>query len=89
MATIRLNHPLIQKKMAEKFIRPTDLAKKLGVSKQMVFFILNKGGYKYVDKLAAAFDCRVSELLIVWPEKPMKLPKGYEIINRKVRKKGE
>jgi hypothetical protein len=86
MANVRLNHKVVQQKMAEKYLRPIDLSGKLGVSPQMVQFILYKGGFKYAEKLSIIFDCRVSELLVTY--QPVLRSKEHKLVNHKVRKKG-
>jgi len=69
MALVKLNHGLVGELLARKFIRPTDMAKKLGVSKQMGNYILHTGGLKYARKLAKILGCEVNSLLLNVPSK--------------------
>lgn len=64
MASIKLNHKKIQQKMKQAGLRPVDLMGKLKVSRQMVNYILHKGGVSYVGRLARIFKCPYTDLLI-------------------------
>lgn len=65
MAFKKLNHMQVWKQMAKHNLRPKDLVAPLGVSRQMVNYILYKGGRKYAKKLAKIFGCKESLLLNV------------------------
>ena len=84
MALVRLNNQLIQELMKQKLMRPIDLAKTLGISRQLVNHVIYHGGMKYVARLAVLFDCKVSDLLIGVAR--LRLPAGVTMVNGKVRR---
>lgn len=87
MAQVRLNHKVVQDKMAKLLLRPVDLARKLGVSQQMGHFILFHGGLKYAPQLAKVFDCREAELLMNFQKEiGLKPPKGMVFRGNKLSK---
>jgi len=64
MAFTQLNHRRVQQEMGKLLMRPIDLAKILKVDRQLVHYIMYRGGAKYADKLAKIFGCKRTELLI-------------------------
>ena len=85
MALVRLNNQLIQELMKQKLMRPIDLAKTLGISRQLVNHVIYHGGMKYVARLAVLFDCKVSDLLI-GVVRTLRLPAGTTMVDGKVRR---
>lgn len=63
MELIRLDHEAVRGLARAKKMRPVDIARQLGVSRQLGHYILHKGGLKHAAALARLFDVRVSELL--------------------------
>ena len=82
MAFTKLNHTKLYEFMARTGTRPCDLARSLGLSRQVINYILHNGGRKYITKLAKYFDCEEHELAI--PKAIV--PKGFQTVNDKVRK---
>jgi DNA-binding Xre family transcriptional regulator len=64
MAYMKLNHKIVKIKMNKKNIRSTDLANKLGISRQLMHYILHIGGVKYAKKLSIHLGCKEKDLLI-------------------------
>ena len=82
MAFTKLNHNKLQELMDRKCIRPADLAKSLGVSRQMANYIVHHGGRNYALRLARVLGCEEADIIY----NVTRRVKGYEIVNNKVRK---
>lgn len=82
MSNSKMNHAEIKRIMKEKGIRLTPLSVKMGMSRQMLHYILNSGSLKYVTMVAEALGVSVAE--IITPT-PLRLPAGYGIVDNKVR----
>ena len=79
MAFIKLNHKAVQKEMIRAGLRAADLAKRLGVSRQMVNYIKNTGGISYAGRLARIFKCEKDTLIV------STIPKTrFVVVNNKV-----
>uniref|UniRef100_A0A6M3IXQ7 Uncharacterized protein n=1 Tax=viral metagenome TaxID=1070528 RepID=A0A6M3IXQ7_9ZZZZ len=65
MAHTKLNHEKVRELMSRNFMRPADLAKKIGKDRQTVNYILYWGGAKYAEQLARIFGCKKTELLVM------------------------
>ena len=85
MAFIRLNHAKVREEMARLFMRPVDLARKLGVNRQTANYIIHRGGVIYSSRLAKIFGHRETYFLCT----ELKMPEGMSIVNNKVRKGGD
>ncbi len=85
MAYVKLNHAKLRDLMAKTGTNPADLARSLGLSRQLVSYILHAGGRKHITRLAKYFDCKESDLS-VYSTSRVKLPQDFEIVNNKVRK---
>lgn len=82
MDNSKLNHKEIKRIMKAKGIKLTPLAKRIGVSRQFLHYIINSGSLKYVTTIAEALGVSVAE--IITPT-PLRLPAGYGIVDNKVR----
>ena len=91
MSVAKLNHKLLQKLMETSGVRALDMARDLGVSKQMGNYIIHHGGLKYAAALAKRFDCKEKDLIFVPPPVPrptlVRLPPGMVMVNGKLRRK--
>ena len=67
MALIRLNNRLVREMAAKKLLRPADVSRTLGVSRQMGNYIMHYGGLKYAASLARLFGCKERDLLMSVP----------------------
>ncbi len=84
MALIRLNHDKLLELMIDARLRPCEVAKRLGVSRQMMNYILYRGGTVYAGKLARIFRCAEADLLV--GTKPNALPVKKKHRKRKGKK---
>jgi hypothetical protein len=80
MASIKLNHKIVNQKMKQMGYRPVDLSKKLKVSRQMVNYILYKGGVLYAGRLAQILKCDKDDIIIGAVHKPDR----FVVLNNKV-----
>jgi hypothetical protein len=69
MALIKLNNDYVRDLMARARMRPVDMARVLGVSKQLANHIIHHGGVSYAASLARIFDKKEIELLVALPRK--------------------
>lgn len=88
MALIKLNNELVITLMAKKFLRPTDLADVLKVSKQMANYIIHHGGMVYADRLAKILNVKRTDLLVSSPAR-VPILRGGVVLNGRVRKTKE
>ena len=58
-----LNHLKIIRNMNKQKMRPIDLARRLGFSRQLTNYILYHGGMKHAEKLAKALGCTKKSLM--------------------------
>lgn len=84
MAFTKLNHERLQKEMKRTGLRAIDLARLLCVSRQMMNYIIHKGGKKYAPYLARIFGRKTEDMIV--PER-LRTPKRLKVINNKVRTK--
>ncbi len=82
MAFTKLNRHKLQLEMNRLDLRPIDLAKRLGISRQLMNYILYNGGVKYVPQLSVIFDCDEEDLTFI----TVRTPSNREVVNNKVRK---
>lgn len=89
MSKIKLNNKLLQTLMERSGVTAKELAAHLGVSKQMMNYIIHHGGLKYAAALAKRFDCKESDLTHSPPprEKGYSLPPGFELVKGVLRRK--
>lgn len=85
MATLILNHAKIKELMKRQNLRPVDIGRKLGISRQLAHYVVRTGGVKYSAKLAGILKCNERDLLIVSGVR-MRIPKGLHMVGNRVRK---
>lgn len=64
MAKTKLNRPRLYELMSETGTRQCDLARRFGLSRQLAYYIVHCGSWKYAARLAKFFDCEEDELLL-------------------------
>ncbi len=75
MAKLKLNHDKIRELMGKKGIRLSNLARKMGHSSQMAYYIIRRGGPKYAPDLASHLGCEIVDILTPGPN--IILSQGY------------
>lgn len=83
MAFEKLNHTKVLAEMYRLKMRPSDLAKRLKISRQLANYVIYKGGRKHAFRLAKLFGCKKEDLIVA----NIRTPKKFTVVNGMVKKK--
>jgi lambda repressor-like predicted transcriptional regulator len=64
MIKYRINKQRIEAELEKRLWNYTDLARKLGWSRSLLHWGINRGSRSFAPKIAAALDCKPEELVI-------------------------